>query len=58
MRNQAFLAFDELERALDLRAKLLGRRQHAAGDDDDKSASEVIWKCERIVGQRFGDRFL
>jgi hypothetical protein len=58
LRNQAFLAFDELERALDLRANQLGRRQYAAGDDDDKSASEVIWKYESILEQRFGDRFL
>ena len=35
-------AFDELERALDLRAKLLGRLQLAVGGDNDKSASEVI----------------
>jgi hypothetical protein len=35
MRKKTLLAFDELERAHDLRAKLLGRLQYAAGDDDD-----------------------
>jgi hypothetical protein len=42
MRKKPLLAFDELERAHDLRAKLLGRRQLAIGCDDDKSAGEAI----------------
>jgi hypothetical protein len=33
MRKKTLLAFDELERAHDLRAKLLGRLQLAVGDD-------------------------
>ena len=56
--EEPLVVFDEHERALDLRAKLLGRRKYAVGEDDDKSASEVIWKCESILGQRFGDKFL
>jgi hypothetical protein len=35
MRKKTLLAFNELERALDLLAKLLGRLQLAVGDDDD-----------------------
>jgi hypothetical protein len=35
MRKKRLLAFDEFEHAHDLRAKLLGRLQYAAGDDDD-----------------------
>jgi hypothetical protein len=44
MRKKTLLVFDELERALDLLAKLLGRLQLAVGDDDDRhaSASEAI----------------
>jgi hypothetical protein len=42
MRKKPLLAFDELERVHDLRAKLLGRLQLAVGGDNDKSASEVI----------------
>ncbi len=38
------VGFDEHERALNLRAKLLWRRQLAAVDDDDKSAGEAIGK--------------
>jgi hypothetical protein len=38
------VALDELERALNLRAKFLGRLQLAAVDDDDKSAGEAIGK--------------
>ena len=57
MRKKPLVALDELERA-DLRAKLLGRRKYAVGEDGDKSASEVIWKYESILGQRFGDNFL
>ncbi len=44
MRKKPLLAFDELERALDLRAKLLGQQQFAVGGDDDKSAGEAIRK--------------
>ena len=33
MRKKPLLAFDELEGALDLRAKLLGRLQYAVGDE-------------------------
>ena len=58
MRKKPLVVFDELERALDVSTKLLGRRQLAVGVDDDKSASEVIWTYESILGQRFGDRFL
>jgi hypothetical protein len=47
MREKTLLAFEELERALDLRAKLLGRLQLAVGDDDDKSAGEAIGERER-----------
>jgi hypothetical protein len=47
MRKKTLLAFEELERALDLRAKLLGRLQLAVDDDDDKSASEAIGERER-----------
>jgi hypothetical protein len=35
MRKKPLLAFDDFEHAHDLRAKLLGRLQYAAGDDDD-----------------------
>ena len=35
MRKKPLLAFDEFEHAHDLRAKLLGRLQYAAGDDDN-----------------------
>jgi hypothetical protein len=35
MRKKPLVAFDEFERAHDLRAKLLGRLQLAAGEDDD-----------------------
>ena len=34
MRKNPILAFDELERALDLRAKLRGRLQFAVGDEN------------------------
>jgi hypothetical protein len=33
MRKKTLLAFDELEHAHDLRAKLLGRLQYAVGDE-------------------------
>jgi hypothetical protein len=33
MRKKPRLTFDEVERALDLRSKLLGRLQLAAGDE-------------------------
>ncbi len=49
MRKKTLLAFDDLERALDLRAKLLGRQQLATVGNDDKrhaSAGEAIGKCE------------
>jgi hypothetical protein len=36
MRKKPLLAFDELERALDLCAKLLGRQQLAVGCDENK----------------------
>ena len=46
MRKKPRFAFDELERALDLRAKLRGRLQLAVGDEGKRhaSASEVISK--------------
>jgi hypothetical protein len=34
-REEPLVVFDELEHTHDLRAKLLGRRKYAAGDDDD-----------------------
>jgi hypothetical protein len=46
MRKKPLRAFDELERAHDLRAKLIGRLQYTVGDDDYKSASEAIVKRE------------
>jgi hypothetical protein len=49
VRKKPVLAFDELERVHDLRAKLLGRRQLAADGVDDNChacASEAIEKCE------------
>jgi hypothetical protein len=33
-RKKTLVALDELERAHDLRAKLLGRLQYAVGDED------------------------
>jgi hypothetical protein len=35
MREKPLVAFEELERAHDLRTKLLGRLRYAAGDDED-----------------------
>ena len=45
MRKKPLLAFDELERAHDLRAKLLGRRQYAVDGVDENQhefAGEAI----------------
>jgi hypothetical protein len=55
MRKKPLLAFDELKRAHDLRAKLLGRLQYAVGDEGKKhgSAVEAIRKCEN-VGRHVG----
>ena len=46
LRKKPLQAFDELERAHNLRAKLLGRQQYAGGVDDKRhaSASEAIAK--------------
>ena len=46
MRKKTLVVFKELKRALDLRAKLLGRLQLADGDEGERhaSASEVIGK--------------
>ncbi len=51
MRKKPLLAFDELERALDLSAKLLGQPQLAAvgdrvDDNEHASAGEAVAKCE------------
>jgi hypothetical protein len=50
MRKKALVAFDELERAHDVRAKPRGRLQYAVEDEGKKhgSAVEAIRKCENV----------
>ena len=54
LRKKPLVAFDELERAHNLRAKLLGRQQYAVGDEGYRhwSAVKAIRKCERSVRDR------
>ena len=48
MREKTLLVFEELKRAHDLRAKILGRRQYAAdGVDDNEHA---------FAGEAIGER--
>ncbi len=58
MRKNPLLAVDELERALDLRAKLLGRLQLAAADEGKRhaSAGEAIGKLENVGRHSHGLR--
>ena len=54
MRKKPLVAIEEIERAHDLRAKLLGRLQYAVGNEGKKHGStvEAIGKCERSVRDR------